>query len=127
MLLSSGNHDFGDDPVGLRPCIGQLGSPRCAEETLQRGQQACPNRRIVLRHDGEATVVTTQLLEQGHHVIEAFDVGDHSAERGDQFLPLRRHLDREHRAHLGVAQEQMRVEVQRDIVAGGRDLPPAGL
>jgi hypothetical protein len=93
-------------------------------EFLQGREQAGPNRVIVLSHRSEATVVTTQLLQERYHLVELIDAGDHSAQRRYQLVALPRHLDREHRAHLRVAQEQMRVEVQRDIVASGRDLRP---
>ena len=127
MLLSSSNHDFGDKPVRLGPRVGQIGRPRRAEKLLQGRQQAGPDRRVVLGYHREAPVVTTQLLQEGHHLVDLIDVRDNSAQSGHQLVALARHLDREHRAHLGVAQEEVRVEVQRDIVACCRDLPPAGL
>src|SRR4030095_10347248 len=72
-----------------------------------------------------ATVVTTELLEERYHLVKFVDVGDDNAQCRHQLVALPRHLDREHRAHLGVAQEQVRVKVQRDIIAGLRDLRPA--
>jgi hypothetical protein len=93
-------------------------------ESLQGREQAGPNRVIVLSHHGEAAVVTTQLFQERYHVVELIDAGDHSAQRRHQLVALPRHLDREHGAQLGVAQEQVRVEIQRDIVAGGRDIRP---
>jgi hypothetical protein len=81
----------------------------------------------VLGDHRETTVITTQLLEERYHLVDLVDVGDDSAQSCHQLVALTRHLDREHRAHLGVAQEQMRVEVQRDIVACCRDPPPTGL
>ena len=48
MLLGSGNHDLGDQPVGLRPGVGELGIPGWAEEAFQRGHQGGPDGHVVL-------------------------------------------------------------------------------
>jgi hypothetical protein len=59
VLLSSGNHDLGDQPVRLRPGVGQIWSPRPAEELLQGSEQAGPDRCVVLGDHRETTVITT--------------------------------------------------------------------
>jgi len=127
VLLSGGDHNLGDEPVRLGPGGGQIRRPRRAEEPSQGCQQAGAHRLIVLSHHGEPTVVPTQLLEDGHDLVQLVDVRHHSAQRGNQLVPLPRHLNRKHRTHFGVLQEQVRVEVQRDIVADRRDVGPAAL
>jgi hypothetical protein len=44
-----------------------------------------------------------------HHVVDLVDVRHDSAQRGHQLVALSRHLNREHGAQLGVAQEQVRI------------------
>src|SRR4029450_12994506 len=124
VLLSSDNPPLGHQPVRLGPRVRQLRSPQRTVESLQGRKQARPDSCVVLSYRREATVITTKLLQQRDHLVELIDAGDHSAQGSYQLVALPRHLDREHRAHLGMAQEQMRVEVQRDIVASGRDLRP---
>jgi hypothetical protein len=85
-LLSGSNHDLGDQPVRLRPGVGQIGHPQPTEEMLQGGQQARPDRCVVLSDHREATVVTTQLLEQRHHVVDLVDVRHDSAQGGHSLL-----------------------------------------
>jgi hypothetical protein len=41
-LLSSGDHDLGDDPVRLRPGVGQIGSPWHARGTASRWPAGFP-------------------------------------------------------------------------------------
>src|SRR5512132_4466703 len=72
-------------------------------------------------------MVTPELLEQRYHVVQLVNVRNHSPQRLHQLVTLTRHLDREHRPQFRVAQEQMRVEVQRHVIAGGGDVRPARL
>ena len=44
MLLGCGDHDLGNQPVRLRPGVGQIGGPRVTEELLQGREQAGPDR-----------------------------------------------------------------------------------
>src|SRR4030095_5314803 len=100
MLLSSSNHDLGDQPVRLRPGVGQVRRPRGAEELLQGREEAGPDRGVVLGYHRETTVVSTQLLEQRYYLVDLVDVGDDCSQSSDQLVPRTLHLDREHRARL---------------------------
>jgi hypothetical protein len=119
------DHHLRDELVGRGPVLGEVGGPGVVE-VLQRGQQARPDRRVVLGHRAELPVVAAERLQYRHERVQVVDVVDDVAERVEQPVALVGHRHREELARLRVAQEQVRVEVQRCLVAGGRGLGEVG-
>jgi hypothetical protein len=105
--------------VRTATCIGPIRSPRRAEGNSSGCEQAGPTGCEVLSDHCETTVITTQLHQWGITLSSSLTL-ETTAPRALTSLSRRSHLDR---AHLGVARDQMRVEVQPDIVACCRDSP----
>ena len=86
----------------------------------QRGQQCLPDCGIVRRQRAELAVVPAEILEVGHQFADVVDIGDDPDQCADQTVPLPGHRRREHVPGFRVLQEQVAVEVQRDVVAAMR-------
>ena len=124
-LVGRRDHDLGDQRVGLGPLLGQLRGPLVVE-VLEGGQQAGADRRVVRREGAELPVVAAELLQDRHERVEVVDPRDDVAQRGEEPVALVRHRDGEHRPGLGMAQEQVGVEVQRGLVPGRGRLGEVG-
>ena len=123
--VGGADHHLGDDAVGGGPVLRHVERPVGAAEVLERGQQRLADGGVVVADDREAAVVAPELLQHGHDRVEVVDAADHLAEGADELVALVGHADREHLADVGVVEEEVRVEEQRDLVAVRGDLAPA--
>ena len=92
---------------------------------LERGQQRLADGGVVVAGHREAAMVAPELLQHGHDCVEVVDVAHHPPEGADELVALVGHADREHLPDVGVVEEEVRVEEERDLVAVGGDLAPA--
>jgi hypothetical protein len=94
-----------------RPSVGQIGSQSRAEEVR------CST------HHNEKRRWSRPGCSRRARRCRARRGSRRQPSGGHRLVALRLDLDRKHRAQLGNAREQVRIEVQRGIVAGGDDLP----
>jgi hypothetical protein len=115
-LLGRAGHGGRDQAVGGGPVVVQLLGPGIAAEVAQGGDQRLADRRVVGGQGAELAVIAAQVLQVGDQLGDVVHVGDDADQGADQAVALLGHRRREHVPRLGVAQEQVAVEVLRDHV-----------
>jgi hypothetical protein len=103
--------DLGDQPIRLVQVSARSGSQSRAEEVRCR------------THHNEKRRWSRPGCSRRARRCRARRGSRRQPSGGHRLVALRLDLDRKHRAQLGNAREQVRIEVQRGIVAGGDDLP----
>ena len=117
-LVRGLDHQGRNRRVGVGPgLLGRRGERR-AGEPAQRGQQRRPDHLVHLRLDPVLAVVPAELGQVGGHLLRGGQALHDPDQRLDQTVPLIVHGRREQLAQLGVAGEQLAVEVTGHLVRG---------
>lgn len=91
-----------------------------------QGRQQARAHGVTMLGDGtEPAVITAKALEERGQVVDAVDLRDDFDQCVNEMAALRRHGDREQVPHLGMLDEQVGVEEQRQFVTVHRDMGEA--